>query len=662
MIALLFLAVAAAPGAARAVNPPPEAPGGASAAISKADQSAIHNVLLAAKRHKWREAENLKAQVRDSRALEVYEWLYYTEKGGPVRFDRIAAFIRENPDWPRQDKLKESAEKAMPDDLSATEIIRWFDDFPAQTPEGMNRYMRSLIFQGQDVKAQQVFRSWWVSASLTPEEQARFLKNYGSMLNRDTHAARLDKALFRKQYSAARSLAMILGKGYPALVEARIALAEDARDVSAKVAAVPESLRRDPGFVFERLRWRRRSDQDYGAIEILHNPPPPEKIANPEGWWEERQIIARRLMDREQYESAYLLVKKHGVKEGTPFAEAEFLAGWLALRYLHKPADAFVHFEALYHGTETPISRARGAYWAGRASDDLGYPDIARQWYQAAGKYQTTFYGQMAIGKLDVSYRPEQQTPPERSLSGQRAFDERKMVQAARLLSRAGMRDEVTDMLDALVAKAQTPEDYYYIGELAIALDHYQHAVRIAKKGLQNNVFLMDHAFPTMLSRMRHADAEWALVHAVIRQESAFNYTAVSPAGARGLMQLLPATAKHVAEKNGLPYQAGFLTANPDMNIRLGSLYLKQMVDRFDGSYPLALAAYNAGPGRVDRWVKQFGDPRRGEIDLVDWIERIPYTETRNYVERVLEGVYIYRLKLQDVQKNASSPIHVVLN
>jgi len=627
--------------------------------MSADDRATVLKALSAIRKGQWKNAENLVASTRDPLAAKLYYWLAYTKHANDVKFDRITGFVEQNPDWPGQSKLRLAAEKAINSNVADADIIAWFADRKPLTPDGMENYLDALSRKGDTAKLQQVVREWWKDASLSPDQQTRFLKKYGKHIDEKANRLRFDKMLLQEKYTNARAIAQVLGRGYPALAEARIVIASDGKGVDGVIARVPAHLAGDPGLLYERMRWRRRNGKLYDALEILHNPPAADMITNPEDWWKEQHIIVRDFIEKKQYESAYLVVSKHRQKEGVAFAEAEFLSGWLALRFLKQPWKAFEHFEALYHGVETPISKARGAYWAGRASDELKHPEIARQWYRVAARHQTTYYGQLALAALDDEYKPPQQLPPERTLAAQAAFNSSEMAQVARILNKAGYRKETTDFLDAMAEKTATPEDYILIADLAEELDHYHNAVRIAKKGLQKNIMMMDHAFPTMLSRMKNIPLEWALVHSIIRQESAFDYDAQSPVGARGLMQLMPATAAETAKKKGWAHQTDWLTTRPEHNIKLGSAYMDQMVKRFDGSYPLALAAYNAGPGRVDRWVKNFGDPRKGEIDIIDWVELIPISETRNYVQRVLESVYVYRMKLQGVQKSAEAPIHV---
>lgn len=623
-----------------------------------ADRTAIHQALQAVKRQDWKNAQALIARTKDPLAAKIYDWLYYTRTAGPVQFNKLAAFIRKNPSWPMQGKMRLAAEKNMPAGLPDADVIAWYDSYAPLTPDGMERYLRALLKSGDKEKAAEKFRAWWKTAQLEPAQQSAFASRYASLLDAKTNIARFGVLLARQQYTNARGIARLIGKGYPALAEARIALTEGKAGVDTVIATVPRNLQNDPGLLLARLKWRRRNDNEFGALEILHNMPPIDTIANPDDWWAERRTLIRRMMVDGRYESAYLLADAHKQAEGVSFAEASFLAGWLALK-VNRPWQAFEHFEALYSRTSTPISRSRGAYWAGRASEALGHVEIAREWYRAAARYQTAFYGQAAIGKLADEYKPPQQLPPEKTVAKEQAFDRREMVQAVRILNGAGFRAETDAFLDALSEEVVTPEDYLLVADLALAVNHNHKSVRLAKKGLQKGILMMDQAYPTILRRMKKVDAEWALVHALIRQESAFDDQARSPVGARGLMQLMPATAKQVAQKYKMTVNTDWLTSNPDYNIRLGSLYLQQMLDRFGGSYPLALAAYNAGPSRVDQWLKEYGDPRNGKIDMIDWIEMIPFEETRNYVQRVLEGTYIYRIKLNNVQKSFKAPLHV---
>ncbi|MCM2344915.1 MAG: hypothetical protein NDJ24_10190, partial [Alphaproteobacteria bacterium] len=335
-LAFLMLCVMGVPvSAAQAIDDTQDTP---KVAMTKENRQLIMQGLQAVKQKRWTEARQIFAQTQDKSAIALYDWLYFTRTEGSVEFSRISEFIKDHPDWPRQDALKELAEKSMPEGMAEAEVASWFNQYEPQSAEGMNRYAQALINQGQGTQAKQKLEDWWPKARLDNQQQATFIRRYGDMISDDVHVARFNTTLFRKQYTNARALATIIGKGYPALVEARIGLAENTPGVDRLVNAVPAQLQDDPGFMLERLRWRRKNNMDFGAIEILHKMPPAAQIPNMNDWWKERNIMARRLIDKKDYKSAYLVVSKHGMKEGADFAAAEFMAGWLALRF-NKQAD-----------------------------------------------------------------------------------------------------------------------------------------------------------------------------------------------------------------------------------------------------------------------------------------------------------------------------------
>ncbi len=612
--------------------------------VSKADDAGLVRALQAMQQKQWSLARKLVQQTKDPLAHKLYTWMYFREEDAEADYTRLAQFIRNNPDWPRMDALREKAEKGMPARLSSAEVNAWFADYPPLTAGGLDRYLGALVGTGKNAEAKKVITEWWASKLTTREDQKLIYYKYGGLIDMNAHRKRLDTLLFSSQYTNARAIAQVLGHGYPELTEARIALARDTPGINALIAKVPQKLQSDPGFLYERVRWRRKNNLDVEAMEILNNPPLPSQVQNPGDWWKERHIIIRRLLERKMYDSAYLLASKHGQAEGFPFAEAEWMAGWLALRYQNSPAKAAKHFERLYTNVSTPVSKARGAYWMGRTAQAMKQTKVADAWFKEAGKYQTVFYGQLAGAELGLGNALPNASAPQLSPGDLAQMNRNDMVRAAQLFHAAGMKKESSRFLEQFAETQGTPKAYRFAAELASDMKQYYDAVKIAKEATNKGLFLTAQSYPVITDRLHSVTSEWALVHALIRQESMFDAGAQSPVGATGLMQLMPATAKSVAKKLGVPYSPGRLT-NADYNIRLGNAYLNELLVRYKGSYPLAIAAYNAGPGRVDGWIKNFGDPRSGHIDLVDWIEMMPIYETRNYVQRVMESVYVYRLR-----------------
>lgn len=609
----------------------------------------------------WSVGKKAIGQTRDPLASKLYYWLLFSSKDSASNYTRLTQFIRNNPEWPGMSALRRKAEDDMPANLSAREVNAWFADYPPRTGYGIDRYMQALLATGQKTKAKEFLGKWWANNTLSREQQRSLYRKYSAYLTRDDHRKRFDNLLYKKSYQNARAIAGVLGKGYPQLAEARIALAQEKKGVNALISRVPSHLQNDPGLLYERLRWRRKNKLDVGAMDLLHKMPPADQVQNLPDWWRERHILIRRLIEKKSWKSAYLLASGHQQKSGLPFAQGEWLAGWLALRFLNQPVQAYQHFDKLYRGVKSPISKARAAYWAGRASKGFKDKTIALRWFEIAAQKRTVFYGQLAAAELGKTESLPDNALPTLSPDDKSNFKRKELVQAAALFSEAGMRKEAGQFLSAFVANENTPKAYYYAANKAVELGLLHKAVSISKQATKKGMFLTAQSYPVITQRLRTIDLEWALVHGIIRQESMFDFKAQSPAGALGLMQLMPATAKETAKKIGVKHTTAKLTHDPDHNIRLGSRYLSDMIKRFDGSYPLAIASYNAGPGRVDKWLKTNGDPRSGEMDFIDWIEMIPIYETRNYVQRVMESTYVYRLRLKKVQPVPSTPLHTAM-
>jgi soluble lytic murein transglycosylase len=600
------------------------------------------------------DAENAGGAARSSHPAKV--WLGFYRGETKASYAAIAAFIKAHPDFPGMNKLREEAEKAMPSSVSDAEALAWFDKNPPQTTFGMKTYALAMKRAGREKEAIKKINEWWRDSNLTPNDQSKAYMAFATVLDKSSHERRLSGLIYRQQYTNARALAEALGSGHKALTEARISMRSGKGNPNTYLNRIPDSLQGDEGLLFDRLRFRRKQDNNAGAIEILNKSPSYEKMYDAEEWGKERAIIVRRLFEEQKFGLAYKLASDHRIKSGNGFAQNEWMAGWLALEYLKKPWEAFEHFERLYHNVETPISRSRAAYWAGLASERLGHPEVARKWYEVGAKHATTFYGQLSSAKLGRDDRvPTTGASPSNLKNGE-------LAAAARWLKQNGYKTEARMFFNKLIETARTPGDYAAVAEAANAVSMKNVAIRAAQEcEKKNGTTLVGYAFPKIEKYMNDVDVEWALVHALVRQESRYDAEAVSSAGARGLMQLMPGTAKEVARKAGLSHQTDWLTKKPGHNVELGTRYLKKLLNKYNGNYAMALAAYNAGPSRVDRWIVELGDPRTGRISLVNWIEMIPIYETRNYVQRVLEGVYVYRQTLSTNKGRTEGGIRMAL-
>jgi soluble lytic murein transglycosylase len=606
--------------------------------------------IAAADRQQFDEAARLAGQAGDRLLGKIVQWIQYGAANGGASFDAIAGFVAANPDWPLLAVLRRQAEAVMPDDLPATQVLAWYKSAAPQTVPGVLRYAGALAASGDAPRAARAVRERWIDGTFTPAEEQDFLLRTGDQLQPADHLARLERLLWDHQPVPARRLLArgVVDDGHAALAEARLALDSDLRTIDGVLAKVPAAFQNDPGLLYERARNRRRAGDDMGALDILLHPP--AESGRPAAWWNERNIVARRAIDRGDTATAYRLAAGHGSSDSQVVVQGEFLAGWLALRFRNDPATALGHFQALLRASTIPTSKSRASYWVARAAEAAGDTAQARVWYQRAAAFTTTFYGQLAFGRLEADGAITLPAEPRPTPAQTAAFEKRELVRVARLLTQAVARDDerLGATLRRIGLSVREPAEFVLSARLSQESGRQDMAVATARDASQTDVFLVENGYPLLAgSAAAGTPPEPALVHALIRQESTFNPGVVSPVGARGLMQLMPATAQVVATRLGLKqHNAIRLTADPAYNVRLGSAYLQELMERFNGSPILAVAGYNAGPNRVRGWLDQYGDPRAGTVDPVDWIELIPFNETRNYVQRVLEALLVYRARL----------------
>ncbi len=619
----------------------------AAAALSSSDKSIYRTAFTAAADKKWPEANAIAERAKDPLLAKVILWLDLMRSQSGHPFSDYARFVSQNPDWPGQVALQSQGELAMPLGLPPRDVLAWFQDREPLTFAGAMQLARALQSSGDKDKAVAVLRRAWIELDATADEEKQFLDRYGKMLKTEDHVARLDRLLWDNRQDAARRMMGRVDAGHRALAEARLGLRNGKGNADKLIGMVPQKLQRDAGLIYERARWRRRNDL-FDSIPSLFTPPL-KAVSRPDVLWREIDDAARRALARNEIKVAYRLAAQHGAKTGTPFAEGEWLAGWIALRFLHDPKTAYTHFTRLYEGVGSPISKARGANWAGRAAEGLKKKTDAQKWYAEAAQWSTTYYGQLAAQR--AGHRGPLALPamPEPTKQQRAEYFQGELARVVQQLHEVEQTDRARTFLLRLVELAASPTEHYLAADLAATLGRNDLVVAAAKASRLYGVEMVDALFPT-LSVSGGETPEKALILAVIRQESAFQQDAVSAAGALGLMQLMPGTAKSVAKKVGLPYAKGRLTSDSSYNVSLGRAYLGEMLDRFGGSYVLAIASYNAGPGRVAEWLVQNRDPRRQNVDTIDWIESIPFSETRNYVQRVIENVQVYRQLLGGTQ------------
>jgi soluble lytic murein transglycosylase len=627
------------------------APVGAMEMPGEEDGQRLMQAMEAVAQDDWVAADFAAGRVGDPVAVDLVTLMRLVEGEGD--WPDYAAFLESHPDWPRRRSLRRQAEKTMPAGLPATVVNEFFAEDPPQTGNGALRLARALQEIGRTADARDTAIRAWRELSLTPSEQTALMAGYGGVLSRH-HEERFDNLLWRGLSGEAEQMAPYVSAGHLALGKARIALRRKARGVDGLIAAVPKALQDDPGLAYERFIWRMKQDLYEPAEEMLKARTGSAKaLGRPDRWADRRHTLARRAMRLGRHADAYRLASTHHLNGGSDFAELEWLSGWLALRKLNDPKQALVHFEQFAADAKTPISVGRAGYWTGRAREALGDEKGARAAYAEAALRQTSFYGQLAAERIKA--------PIDYTIAADDKVDWRSapfmrgdLVRAAVLLHQADEGALAHQFFLHAAARLSNPRDYAALAQLALELEKPNTAVRVAKTAAQGGLVIPAPYYPVTELAYYGVDLEPALAMSVARQESELNPHAVSPAGALGLMQLMPRTAQKVAGGLGLRYDRARLTNDWRYNARLGQAYLAGLIEEF-GSYPLAVAGYNAGPHRVLQWLESYGDPRTGEVDMIDWIETIPYAETRNYVQRVMEGLHVYRARIN----GAASPIQL---
>lgn len=614
--------------------------------LSRKQRKIWREAFGAASRGQWKRADRAARRGRNKILQKTYRWYRMTKHNSRNSFREISTFIGANPDWPRQRSLARRAEEAMTMATPRPEIRAWFDKHPPLTTDGGIMLGISLIDAGERAEGVAVLRNTWVEGKFGRKQIRSFYKRYRKYLRGEDHRDRLDRLLWDRKYSQARRMMSLVPKGDQILAQARMRLRLFRGGVDWAIRRVPDALKRDPGLLYERLRWRLRKKRLNDAMEILANPP--RDLVRPEKWWRERSRAVRPLLAQGRAEEAYRIVRDHGLNAGREFSEAEWLSGWIALRFLNRPADAKRHFERMGDAVRYPISLARAAYWTGRAAEAAKDDAGARIWYSKAASHDATYYGQLGADRAGSMIKPMSGAEPTPDPSTIDRFKRSELARAAVFLNVLGRDKLVRSFIRRLARVSKSASRKLLTGRLARALDREDLGVGVARHAYRVGISLPTLGYPVI--GMPSGIPEQGLLLALARQESNMDPLAKSSAGALGLMQLMPRTARGVSRSLRIRYSRSRLTRDPSYNIKLGRAYLRGLLERFNGSYILAIAAYNAGPSAVKRWMKKSGDPRSAKRDVIDWIELIPYPETRNYVQRVLENLQVYRQRLGETR------------
>ncbi len=622
---------------------------GSSSNASRGDLARLKVAVDAARNSRAKEALAAAAQIQDPVARKLVYWMVIRQSPNDFGFDNIAAFIEENPGWPTQSTLRRRAERVLfQENRNPDRALRFFAQQPPLSGEGKVALARALAANGNSSDAAQWVRGAWREDDLNERFENTVLEEFGGAITRADHKARAERFTYAKDSGRAMRAAARAGSDVVALTRAGLAVANRDGDANKHMNAVPASLRNDPAYLFARSQVMRRADKpDDAARALLAGVSSANAQLDPDAWWMERRFLSRDLLEEGNARAAYQVAATGIAPSSDNYrAEQQFTAGWIALNFMGDPRTAAAHFARVAQGQKNPIALARGFYWQGRAAEALGNNMQARNHYQTAANFSWTYYGQLArmqLGAAPVTLR----RTPSGSFGDKQNFARMEPVKAINMLYAIGDRSTPLTIYYDLAWRLENPAQIAMLSDLAKSNSDPRGALVAGKEGTAMGHPVEREAYPTFgLPRYSPIGdrVETAAVYAIARQESQFNPSTLSSAQAMGLMQVTPAAGKQVSRITGVPYSESRLRSDQSYNVQFGAAELGELVKLYDNNYVLAFAAYNAGRGNVRRWIERFGDPRDPKVDVVNWVEMIPFSETRNYVQRVMENYQSYKV------------------
>ncbi len=619
------------------------------------------------RRNNWRSSILDKYQPQDAVIKKVLKWREFVGGSPSTNFREITDFVRYNPYWPQQEELRKNAEYAITETTNPDDVIRWFAiNSPAPnvemrfkrplTSRGMVSLAEALIKRFKNYKVDKaiiitLIKEAWFNYDFDPAAEKQFLAKYSKVITERDYERKLDRLLTERKFAGAARMTRYINNEYRKVYDARMALINNQRGIEGRIASIPARLQNDPGLLYERIKYRQSRGLTDGVLELLKRLP--QRVDYPEKWWAIKKKFVVELFQEKRYAEAYYLASTNSIRlDRTLIAEAEWYAGWISLRFLRDPKSSMQHFKRIYDVSQAPVSIARGAYWMGRAYEQIGDKMSALKWYREGAKYPVVYYGQLSVIKSGsrTTSIPMASSITQDDLASYRTNE---LAKAAYMMNMIGENGYGKQFIIAAAAAAETAGERVLVAQMGLERGRYDYALRVAKEIYKiKKEVVINSLFPLFKLETVNGNPvrnpEEAAVLSIMRQESEFDVDALSPVGARGLMQLMPATAQAECRRLGLPYDKNRLISDPRYNVTIGAAYLADRIKVYNGSYMLAIASYNGGEGNVNKWLKRFGDPR-GFVALenvVDWVEMIPFPETQNYVMRVMENIQVYRIAL----------------
>ena len=620
--------------------------------LSQKDFERAKETIKFIKARKWNSALKSAKKVKDSEFRTLINWMHLKTTQNSATFNDYKNFIEQHEKYPRINRIKYLAEtKIYLRNNSPTSIINWFDRHPPLGGIGKIKLAEAYLEQKKLDKVKKLIKEGWMTAEISKNDLGYYRAKFKKYLTIEDHIKRADHLAWERKYWDLKRMLKYLPVDERALYNARQILMSNSYGVDNAISKVPNHLRSNTGLEYDRLRWRNRRGRLESSLEILYKNSnrTEEQMVRPDKWWEQRKSVSRALIYKKRYKTAYKIASEHALSAGPDFAEAEWLSGWIALTFLKSPEYAISHFQNFYNNVGYPISLSRGAYWLGAAYKSLGDEDLSYKYFSESAKFPMTYYGQLSFNEIKPGENFELVDESNFSKDFEKDFRKNKLINHVILLTELDASQLSKDIIKYLATLDIGKGSEVLAAKLATEVERYDFAIQISKQASYEKRFYNKYNYPIIntpeiINNKTMPNQE--VVLAIIRQESEFDRRANSWAGARGMMQLMKYTAKIVAKQAKLPYSISRLTKDPEYNIKLGSYYFNSLMEDYNGVFPFAIAAYNAGPNRVKTWRKINGDPSKGQLSYVNWIELIRFKETRNYVQRVLENINVYKYML----------------
>ena len=612
------------------------------------------------KARKWITGYQTSTKIKDKEFKNFIRYLYLIKVGNNATFNDYQIFIDRNSDYPRIGRLRYLAEKKIYlKNTTPNNVINWFEKYPPVSGTGKLKLAEAMMKKNNNSEISDLIKDGWINADLNKSELRYFRNKFKSILSSEDHIKRADNLAWEKKYWDLKRMLKYLPKDYKALYNARQILMSNSYGVDNAIAKVPTRFKKDIGLQYDRLKWRNRRGRLESSLQILYDNSnkSEEELVRADLWWIQRESIVRSLVYKKRYKTAYKIASEHGLSSGPEFADAEWLSGWIAHTFLKSQEYAINHFLNFYDNVSYPISVARGAYWLGKSYQALGDKKNSEKYFSEGAEFLTTYYGQLALKELNSQNEMTLTDESKFSSEYEKKFNKNRLIRIVKILKELDETKYSKSIIKHLADLDIENGSEILAAKLATDIERYDYAIQISKKASYEKRFYLKYNYPIITTPRKINNKIMPppeMILAIIRQESEFDRRANSYVGARGMMQLMKYTAKIVAKQAKLPYSISGLTRDPEYNIKLGSYYFNSLLSEYNNVFPFAIAAYNAGPNRVKTWRRVNGDPSKNQLSYIDWIELIRFKETRNYVQRVMENINVYRFMISQQPEKIS--------